>query len=291
MLRPLLQFHIQPTMKKHVILFLFLTICICKNYGQGKIDKAEKSLKKTEKSSGNKNYKSTYSNNTDDFEGNFLTDIIGGVFIQVFAYTAYGIAFESPFEVNNKSNNAILTAYPYKNKNTGNYSYDWNEDSEIFTTTISSRFIFETNKVYGNHLNIDMRFLQRLGLEFDYLQLWEENTNFGNNALAIYTVLAKYHRVRTERFNAWWGLGAAYVDGSIDELGFTYALGAELFFKKPFSIESNFNQTFINDNSINKFNGLLNYHRKQYKFSLGYEYLKIGDIRFSNFTTGFGVSF
>lgn len=278
-------------MKRLVFIFLFLTVFFCKSYGQGKIDKAEKSLKKTEKTSSNNRSKSIYLDNTTDFEGNFLTDIVGGLFIKLFAYTAYGVAFESPFEKDKKGSHAILTQYPYKNSNTGNYSYDWNDDSEIFTTTITNQFIFETNRVYGNHLNVDMRFLQRLGLELDYLQLWEENTNFGNNALAIYTVLAKYNRVRTERFNAWWGLGAAYVDGNTNTLGFTYGLGAELFFIKPFSIESNFNETFINDNSINKFNGILNYHRKQHKFSLGYERLKIGDVTFSSLSTGFGVSF
>ncbi|MEP1490536.1 MAG: hypothetical protein ABJK28_19105 [Algibacter sp.] len=278
-------------MKLYVFLFLFLTVFFYKSYGQGKIDKAEDRIKKTEKTSNSSYSKSTYINNTNNSEGDFFTDIIGGLFIQIFAYTAYGIAFESPFETDHKGSHAFLTKHPYKNTTTGNYSYDWNEDTEIFTTTITNQFIFETNKIYGNHLNVDMKFLKRLGVELDYLQLWEENTNFGNDALAIYTVLAKYNRVRTERFNAWWGLGAAYVDGGVNELGFTYGLGAELFFIKPFSMESNFNQTLINDNSINTFNALLNYHRKQYKFTLGYEHLKIGGVGFSTFTTGVGVSF
>ena len=56
-----------------------------------------------------------------------------------------------------------------------------------------------------------------MSLETDYLQLWEENNNFGNNSLAFYTTLIKYNRVRTEKFNAWWGLGATYVDGNIDD--------------------------------------------------------------------------
>jgi hypothetical protein len=135
-----------------------------------------------------------------------------------------------------------------------------------------------------------MKFLKRWGLELDYLQLWEERVNSENNALAIYTALAKYHRVRTERFNAWWGLGAAYVDGNVNELGFTYGLGVEWFFVKPLSLESNFNQTLINNHSVNKFNALLNYHKKQYKFTAGYEHLKIGSVGFSNVSLGVGVT-
>ena len=276
---------------KHTLLFFLIVIVFNSvSYSQGKIEEAEESLKKTKNTNSKSRSQSIYTDSTSDSEDNFLTEVVGGLFVQIFAYTAYGIAFESPFETQHKGSGAFITQYPYKNSDTGNYSYDWNEDTEIFTTSITNRFIFETNKVYGNHLNVDMRFLKRVGLELDYLQLWEENTNFGNNALAVYTVLAKYNRVRTERFNAWWGLGAAYVDGEVNELGFTYGLGAEFFLIEPFSLESNFNQTLINDNSVNKFNALLNYHRKQYKFTGGYEHLKMGNIGFSNFTFGIGIS-
>ncbi|WP_396602934.1 hypothetical protein [Algibacter sp. R77976] len=275
-------------MKKTMLSFLIIIVSNVL-YGQGKIKDAEDSLKKTEQSI-NSHTQSTYSNNSSDSDSDILTDIVRGIVAPIFAYTAYGIAVESPFETNNKSHNAFLTKYPYKNSNTGNYSYNWNEDSEILTTTLTSRFIFETNRLYGNHLNADMRFLKRLGLEFDYLQLWEENNNFDTNKLAIYTALAKYNRVRTERFNAYWGIGAAYIDGEVNALGFTYGLGAEWFFVKPLSLESNFNQILVNDNTVNKFNALLNFHRKQYKFSGGYEGLKIGSVGFSNVSLGIGVS-
>jgi len=275
-------------MKHRVCFFLLVIFLIPVCNSQSKIKNAEESLEKTEKTK--RSSFSSNNNDNDDSEGDFLTEIIGGLFLKLFTYTAYGIAFESPFEIEHRGSTAILNKHPYKNTNTGNYSYNWNENSEIFTTYINSRFIFETNNVYGNHLNVDMRFLKRLGLEIDYLQLWEETANSGNYTLAIYTAIAKYQRVRTERFNGWWGLGAAYINGNVNKLGFTYGLGAEWFFVKPFSLEANFNQTLINNNSINKFNTLLNYHKKQYKFIGGYEHLKIGDVGFSNLTIGIGVS-
>ncbi|MDN3664633.1 hypothetical protein ACFFU1_00220 [Algibacter miyuki] len=283
-------------MKNNFTLLLFLLLISISSHGQGKIDKAEKSLKKeftpkTITSSTPKETNSYYNNNSSSFADETLTEIVGGLFIQLFAYTAYGLAIESPFEMDHKASNAFLTKHPYNNSSTGHYSYDWQEDSEIFTTSIATRFIFETNKINGNHLNVDMNFFQRFGLELDYLQLWEKNTNFGNDNLAIYTALAKYNRVRTERFNAYWGLGAAYVDGAVNKFGFTYGLGAELFFMKPFSLESNFNQVLVNNHTVNKFNALLNYYKKQYKFSLGYEYLKLGDVEFSTISAGIGVAF
>ena len=276
-------------MKRTIVIFLTVILFHSLSYGQGKLKEAEDSLKETKISTGSQS-QTTYTNHSNDSENSFIEDVIGDFFIQIFAYTAYGLAIESPFETTHKGSNAYLTKHPYKNSDTGNYSYDWNTDTEIFTTSITNRFIFETNRLYGNHLNADMRFLKRWGLEVDYLQLWEENANFGDNSLAIYTALAKYNRVRTERFNAWWGLGAAYVDGEVNELGFTYGLGAEYFFVKPFSLESNFNQTLINDNTVNKFNDLLNFHKNQYKFTGGYEHLKIGSVGFSNVSLGIGVS-
>ncbi|WP_147678322.1 hypothetical protein [Algibacter pacificus] len=279
-------------MKLKTIAIIFLLIFNSISYSQGKIKQAEDDLNE-EKSSTTTPYTTNHKNlnNSNNYSDNFLSDIVGGLFIQLFAYTAYGVAIESPFEINHKASGAYLTKHPYSNTNTGHYSYDWNDNTEIFTTTISNRLVYESNSVYGNHLNLDLRFLKRIELELDFLQLWEQNTNVPRNSLGIYTALVKYNRVRTERFNASWGLGAAYVAGNVNKLGFTYGLSAELFFVKPLSLESNFTETLVNSETINKFNGLLNYHKNQYKYILGYEHLQIGSVPFSNVTAGFGISF
>ncbi|MFI1772994.1 hypothetical protein [Thalassobellus citreus] len=276
---------------KNAILYFVFFIGIS-SYGQSKIKRAEESLK--EKEDTIKSYNTNYSSNEDNdnnSNNDFLTELVGGVFVQIFAYTAYGIAFESPFEEEHQASNAYLSKYPYFNSKKGNYTYEWNKDTPIFRTSLSARYIMENSRLKGSQLNMDMRFLKRLGLELNYLQLWENNPNFGKDHLAIYTALAKYHRVRTEKFNAWWGLGATYVNGAVNELGLTYGLGAELFFAKPLSLEINFNQTFINSESIDKFNALINYHIKKHKLIMGYEYLQIGNQNFSTPTLGVGLFF
>lgn len=268
--------------------FIFFIGISCQ--AQTKIKRAEESLKKKETTT--KYSKPTYSEDYDpDFENNLVTDVFGGLFIQLFAYTIYGVAIESPFELDHQASNAYLSKYPYHNLNKGNYTYQWDNDTPIFRTSLSTRYISENSKLKGSQLNIDMRFLKRVALEVDYLQLWEQNPNFRNDNLAIYTALAKYHRVRTEKFDAWWGLGTSYIDGSVNRFGFTYGLGAELFFAKPISLEANFNQTFINDESVNKLNGLINYHLNTYKLIIGYQHLKIGNQNFSTITLGAGVFF
>ncbi len=275
-------------MKPSFIFFTSLILCFNSIQGQGKLEKAEESLTKKERA----NYNNSRSYDDDDYDDDsVLADTFGSLIVDLVLYLSYYTIVETPIENEYRASNASITRYPYLNSKKGNYAYDWGDDTKPFRATLSNRYISENNKLYGNHLNLNMRFLKRAGLEVDYLQLWEENTNFGNNTLAIYSAIGKYHRIRTERFDAWWGLGATYVDGAVDEFGFTYALGAEWFFVKPFSLEANFNQTFINDNTVNKLPVILNYHVNRYKFSGGYQYLKIGSQSFSTFFAGIGISF
>ena len=279
-------------MKNIILPTIFLFFIGASSYGQDKIKKAEESLKKektTHVASSKKRSKNK--NNDTSSENDFFAEAIGYLLVNAFLYTSYYAIIESPFEYEHKASKSTITKYPYLNSEKGNYSYDWYEGSEIFRTAIENRYIFENSRINGNHLNVDMRFLKRLGLEVDYLQLWEDNPNFGKNTLAIYSVLAKYYRVRTERFDLWWGLGTSYVDGEVNQLGLTYGLGAEAFIAKPISIVSNFNQTLINNQTINKFSGLLNYHIKQYKISGGYEHIKIGSQGFSTIAFGAGFFF
>jgi len=278
-------------MKNSILYFIFIFFIGVSSYGQSKIGRAEESLKDKEETTKSSKTKYSSSGGGNDSNDNILTELVGGLFIQIFAYTAYGVAFESPFEVKHQASNAYLSKYPYFNSKNGNYTYEWNKDTPIFRTLVSARYIIENSRLKGSQLNMDMRFLKRLGLELNYLQLWENNPNFGKDNLAIYTTLAKYHRVRTKKFNAWWGLGASYVDGAVNEFGFTYGLGTELFFAKPLSLETNFNQTFINSKTVNKFNGLINYHINNYKLIMGYEHLKIGSQNFSTATIGVGAFF
>ncbi|KAA1244224.1 porin family protein [Aquimarina sp. RZ0] len=276
-------------MKRIIFILSLFLILSNQNFSQSKLQKAEKSLSKN----SNGHSYTSQSRNSDYSSGDeygILTEL-AVVFAEVLLYTTYYGMTETPAEYERRASNASITKYPYYNSKKGNYSYNWGEDTNIFRTTLTSRTIVENSKLYGNHLNADLRFLKRAGIEADYLQLWEDTTFFGDNSLSLFTLLAKYHRVRTEKFSAYWGVGAAFIAGEVDELGFTYGLGAEFFFAKPLSLESNFNQTFINTRSVNKFNLLLNYHMNRFKITGGYEHLKIGSIDFSTFSAGIGVSF
>ncbi|QFZ54026.1 hypothetical protein FEZ18_03995 [Oceanihabitans sp. IOP_32] len=279
-------------MMRYFVFSLILIVFNTAVEGQSKIKKAEESLILPEKSSLSSTLEYTASETHKTSEsGGFFTDFVGDVFVQIFAYTVYAAAFESPFEMDNKASRAFLTTAPYYQSKKGHYTYTSDKNTPIFRSVFSGRYISENSRLKGLNLNLNMRFLKRWSAQLNYLQLWENNPNFGYDNLGVYMALAKYHRVRTEKFDAWWGLGASYVDGRVNNLGFTYGLGAELFFAKPLSVEANFNQAFINKETVNTFRGLLNYHLKRYKFIGGYEHLKIGNQKFSNVTLGLGVFF
>ena len=273
-------------MKRFILCSLFICFIANISYTQSKIGKAENSL--IEDKEQTKIKKSNRVNDSDLVSSFFLETVVQ-LIAEVFLYSSYYTLIESPFEVKYRASRASITKRPYHSSKKGNYTYEGGKDLDIFRTELSTRYIHNNSKLKGMHLNTNLRFMKRLGLEANVLQLWENNTNFGTDNLAIYTLLAKYYRIRTEKFDAWWGLGTSYVDGKVNRFGFTYGLGTELFFIKPLSLKLNFNQTFINSEAINKFNGLLNYHVNQYKLIGGYEHLKIGTEGFSNVTLGIGL--
>lgn len=257
------------------------------SFSQSKLEKAKKGLSK--KSSYSISRTSAGTSGNSSLNDDPLLGSLARVFIEVGLYATYFGLIESPTEQEHRASTAFITKHPYASGHKGNYSYDWGGDTNLSRITITNRFIAENNKLYGNHINADFRFLKRMSIEADYLQLLENNTFFGDNSLATFTFLAKYHRIRTEKFNAYWGMGATYIAGGVNELGFTYGIGAEYFFAKPLSIALNYNQSLINTRSSDKLNALLNYHVDQFKVMGGYEYLRIGGIDFATFSVGLGI--
>ena len=286
------QLEITPIMLKKFILIFSIITLYQPIFAQGKLDRAQKSIEKNEKnsSSSRSRYASRDSNGSDS-RGSLAAEIFGPIFIDAFFFITYGALIETPMERDHLASNSVLTKYPYNESNKGNYSYEWGADTKSVNLDISNRFIAENSKLYGNHLNTEFHFVPRISLEADYLQLWEESVNFQKNTLATYTFLAKYHRVRTEKFNAWWAIGATHIDGLANETGFTYGLGAEVFMARPLSLELIFNHTFVNNETLLKFTPNLNYHFKRLKLQGGYEYLKIGSESFSFISTGLGIIF
>ena len=267
-------------MKQLMICLVLIGLLTNFSYSQTKIERSESSLNE-------KRDRSHKDWDDDSDSDNWLVDVFG----EVFFYLTYYTFFEFPDEVESPMSQAFVTKYPYYTSKKGNYNYTADDNMSQFRAEFVGRYVSESNDIKGLDFNLDMRFAKRVGIELGYRKLWEKNPEFGNDQIALFNLLVNYHRVRSEQFDLWWGIGTTHVGGNVNTFGFTYAVGAELFIAKPISMEMNFNQTFINTETVNKFNVLLNYHLNRYKLTGGYDQLKIGSQKFTSLTFGVGVFF
>lgn len=256
----------------------------------GKLNKGKKSLQTSisSGSSGKKTVKKSGNNsniNHHQFENPFAR-----IIWSIAAYTFYGIAIESPFEKMGRMHNAEISNYAYKENRYGNFIYTDSTNYNIARFDITNNFVLENNNVYGNNLGVNFRFLKRFALDVDYLYL-TEHINNSRDSFTLYSALLKYYRVRTQHFDAWFGLGIMHVASDVDKSGFGTGLGAEWFITKPISVDFSYKWTNINQQEVHKMKLLLKYHIKNYHISSGYEQFKIGVSKIKAFSLGVGASF
>ncbi|SDS53567.1 hypothetical protein SAMN05216503_3374 [Polaribacter sp. KT25b] len=283
-------------MKRIFVLIMFLFAMNLVSFAQtGKLEEGKESLKE---SSASPNTTSSTTRSTTKKSGrrtrnyndnSSFRSFFAGIFIDLFAYTAYGVAIESPFELNGRMHDAELANYPYKNSFHGNFIYTDSMNYNIARFDITNNFVIENSNLYGNNFGVDFRFLKRFGLEFDYLYLTEKiNTN--RDQFSMYSALINYHRIRTQKLDAWFGLGVMHVGYDVNKTGFGIGLGAEWFVAKPISFKFSHKWTNINSREVNNTKLLLKYHIKNYHISSGYEHFKIGVSKIDAFSIGVGVS-
>lgn len=279
--------------KKSIIAGLLICIISFQGFSQdGKLNKAKESLKSTSSSSNtsssstSKSKRSSNSNDSDSIFGGFFAQI----FIKLFAYSAYGVAIESPFEKEGRMHDAEIAHYPYELASQGNFIYTDSINYNVTRFDVYNRFLVENKNLYGNNLGVDFRFLRRFSLNVDYVY-FAEKVNGKKDNFNMFSALLKYHRIRTQRFDVWFGLGATHVANNVNETGFTFGFGGELFIKKPISLLASHKWVSINNQSIRNTKLLLKYHIKNYRFSSGYEHYKLGVSKINTFSFGVEASF
>lgn len=277
--------------KTLLIAVLFFVVNMMLFSQEGKLNKGKESLNTTSSShsGGTKSTKRTnsrHSNSNDDDSMNPFAEI----FLSIFAYTVYGILVESPWEMDSKMHDSEIANYTYKDKNYGNFIYTDSTNYNITRFDITNNFVIESSNLHGNNFGVNFRFLKRFALDLDYLYL-SEKTGGKRDSFSLYSTLLKYHRIRTQRFDAWFGLGMMHVANNVNKTGFGLGVGAELFIAKPISLDFSHKWTNINNQEVHKTKLLLKYHIKNYQVSSGYEHFKIGVSKINAFSIGVGGSF
>jgi hypothetical protein len=281
-------------LKKTVILFfLFALICFHSFSQDGKLEKAKESLKSTNSSgsAGTISAKSSNSSPTtrnNDVSG--IQNLFARIIWYVAAYTVYGAVFESPWEMKGRMSAAEIANYPYKEAKYGNFIYTDATNYNITRFDFYNHFLIESENLYGNDLGVDFRFLKRFALDINYTT-FAEKINGNRDAFNMFSSLLKYHRIRTQRFDAWFGFGFRRIFNDVNKTRFLIGFGGEIFIAKPISLVASHKWATVNSQSVRNTKLLLKYNINNYRIATGYEHYKLGVSKINAFSIGVEASF
>ena len=187
-----------------------------------------------------------------------------------------------------------LTKYPFYDAEAGNFYNPKSDEGSIyeFRIDMADKFLISGNNLIGNHLEVKIRPLHAFYLKAQYYQLHEFQKAKGtNDALSLFYFNFAYDRIRFERFNLGWTLGASYIASGVNTAGFAFGLNADYFLRKRLSFSAGANWSFINSQPVHAYEAEIKIHRKNHFLSLGYERLKIADPVYNFMTLGGGIYF
>lgn len=277
-------------MKKTLLLLLvFISVT---SFAQNKLEKSKKELnsnagKKTSNSHATAS-SSSKSNTNDSFFENVVVDIF---LYATFGVFKYGVIGDYKNENHLYSN---LTPYPYYNGKSGNYESadSISVSKNIARFDLENSFVYSNNDLFGNHLKAKIRPFQFFYFQTDFHQLFEINEiDNSNNRLSLFQFNLNYDRIRFEKFNFGWNLGATYVGNEVKKAGFAYGLNADYFMNKNISFSASAKWSQITSRPINTFELQSKFHRKNYFFAMGFEHLKIATPTYNFIALGAGIYF
>jgi len=273
-------------MKK--IAFLLFCLISISSFGQNKLEKSKKELNSKSNSNSSSNYSTSTSSSS---KSNATTN---SLVVDIFMYATYGV-FKYGFIGDYKNENHLysnLTPYPYFNGKSGNF-----ENADLDTVSknkarldLENSFVYNSGNLFGNHLKAKIRPFQYLYLQTDFHQLFEFNEiDNTNNRLSLFQFNLNYDRIRFEKFNFGWNLGATYIGNEVKKAGLSYGLNADYFMNKNISLSASAKWSQINSFPVNAFEVQSKYHKKNYFFSLGFEHLKIATPTYNFVAVGGGI--
>lgn len=263
---------------KSKITLTFLLICFTYNFSnaQGKLNRAKEDL--SEKSSSSTN--SSRSSNNDYNDGNDGPGYFDSLFIEIAYHVTIGILL-------GEMESRYFFEYPYSDGSHGEYAFP-DEDVPLKRgQLIISNTAFASGKeFYGNDIKLNYRFVPLIGVEVNHLHFFEQEPK---NELGVSSFMLNYYRVREQYVTAFWGIGATHVGNGVDEIGFAYQVGVDVYLKKPISISALWKSSLINGSSIDELKLHARYHLKRFSIHGGYNHYKLGSVSIN--ALGAGVDY
>lgn len=265
------------------VCYLLLLLFSLSAFSQHKLEKSKKEL--TEAEAVKPTAKPAESSES---EGGLLQDIfIDGIYYGV-KYVLVG-DYENEDQLDNS-----LTFYPFRESGVGNYTelFDTVAEPPVFRIDLKDKFVYNGNDLFGNHLDVKARITEIVQLRTDYYRLFEYEKATGHREdLSLYFFNFGYDRVRLERFNLGWTLGASYVAKEVNRAGFSYGLNAEYFLLKNISFMAGAKWSRINGQPVNAYEFEARAHRRNFMLTAGMEHLRIASPTYTFIALGGGFYF
>lgn len=277
-------------MKKAYLFLIVSMISVTTATAQNKLEKSKSEINSGSKSNSNSSSSSKSSSRSSDDDNDL------GFFGELFFYITFGVfKYGLIGDYNNEDHlHANLTPYPFYNRKSGNYKKADTDTVQkaMSRIDIENKFIYNNSRLLGNHFEVKARPFQYFYIQADYRELFEFNKvhNTTNNLSLLHLNLA-YDRVRLEKFNLGWNIGASYIGNEVNKFGFSYGLSADYFMTNQISFSASQQWSRINGLPVNAFEIQSKYHKKSYFFTLGYERLKIATPTYNFITVGGGIYF
>ena len=285
-------------MKRCLLIVVGFCLFTVQVQAQDKIDKSKKALTESEGVNYNKQSTSQTSSSSasssSDSAG--LGESVGGAVVELlFKCTIGAVWYGLVGNYNNEDHLANdLTEYPFYEAEAGNYyNPKFGEGSVyVFRADVKDKFIYSSNDLLGNHLELKVRPFQYFYLKADYYQIYEFQKLAGtSDNLSLFYFNFAYDRLRFERFNLGWTLGASYVGSDVNRAGISFGANAEYFLKKNISFMAGAKWSFINNEPVHAYEFESRWHKKNYYITAGFEHLRIASPQYNFVTLGAGVYF
>ncbi len=272
------------------LLFLLIILFNQNNFSQGKIDQSKEELKK-EKTSDNTETTTTaqdsHSNRRDEYrreKDHTFTNFVFNLVSQAALFATVGSYRYEDHLYNN------LSDYPYQNGTSGNYTgYDSiSQVKNNFRADFEVSALTESKNLYGLHTTLKIRPFQYFYFQADDQELIEKTGN-DSDRLSVFHFNAHYDRLRLEKFNLGWSLGAIYIGNDVNKWGFNFGVQSDFFVGGNISLSGNAHWGRVNQTPVNTTAIAVQYHIKKAYLTTGYEHLRIGSPDYNFLKVGVGI--
>jgi len=272
---------------------LFSIVIFQVTFSQGKIDQSKEELKKENTSDNIDNTETTtttqgsHSNRREEYKrekDHTFFNLAFNIVSQAVLFATVGSYRYEDHLYNN------LSDYPYQNGTSGNYT-DYDSISQVknnFRADFEFSALYESKNLYGYHTTLKIRPFQYFYFQSDYHELIEKTGN-DSDRLSVFHFDVKYDRLRFEKLNFGWSLGAIYMGNDVNKWGFHFGVQSDYFVEKNISLSGNANWGRVNQTPVNTTAIAVQYHIKKTYFTVGYEHLRIGSPDYNFIKVGVGV--